>query len=140
MGSLVFVYGTLKKGFPNHARFLGAARLVGAFRTVSAFPLVLDGERCSPCLVDSPGAGRRVRGEVYAVGHTTLAALDRLERTTAPDGYHRRPIDVVPGGNEADERLRVFAYLKAPHLVDTAPTATLSEYTPALGARYRPRG
>lgn len=140
MGSLVFVYGTLKKGFPNHTRFLGAARLVGAFRTVSAFPLVLSGERCSPCLVDSPGAGRRVRGEVYDVGHRTLAALDRLERTAAPDGYHRRSIEVVPRGNETAERLRVYAYLKTPHLVDAPPNATLSEYTPALGARYRPRG
>ncbi len=140
MGSLVFVYGTLKKGFPHHARFLGAARLVGAFRTVSPFPLLLSGERCSPCLVDTPGAGRRVRGEVYEVGPRTLAALDRLERTAAPDGYHRRPIDVLPCGTEAAERLSVYAYLKAPHLVDALPTATLSEYTPALGARYRPRG
>ncbi len=140
MGSLVFVYGTLKKGFPNHARFLGTARLVGAFRTVSAFPLVLNGARCSPCLVDTPGAGSRVRGEVYDVGQATLAALDRLERTAAPDGYRRRPIDVVSCGNEAEGRLRVYAYLKAPHLVDAPSTATLSEYTPALGMRYRPRG
>ncbi len=137
--TLVFVYGTLKRGFPNHVRYLGRARLLGEFRTVEAFPLVLNGHRCSPCLVDCPGVGKSVRGEVYVVDAAMLDALDRLERTAATDGYHRRPIAVEPVAGPEKTGLTVHAYLKAAHLVDAKPTGNLSVYTPALGARYRPR-
>lgn len=139
MGSLVFVYGTLKKGFPHHARYLGTARWIGDFKTLRPFPLVLNGERCSPCLVDAPGAGKRVRGEVYEVSPEVLAALDRLERTGATDGYRRRSIVAVPLDDRMTKRLTVYAYLKSPHLVDAPQSADLSEYTRELGASYRPR-
>ncbi len=140
METLIFVYGTLKRGFPNHARFLGAARRVGEFRTAETFPLVLNGDRCTPCLIDCPGAGEPVQGEVYAVDAATLAALDRLERTSAADGYHRRTIAVESVAGPVETGLTVQTYLKAPHLVDAARTGNLTVYTPALGARYRPRG
>lgn len=137
--TLVFVYGTLKSGFPNHARFLGGARRVGEFQTVEAFPLVLNGKRCSPCLIDRPGAGETVQGEVYAADAGTLAALDRLERTAAADGYHRRAIMVRPVVGSIKAAISVHTYLKAPHLVDAAETGHISVYTLAMGARYRPR-
>jgi gamma-glutamylaminecyclotransferase len=135
----VFVYGTLKKDFPNHARFLGRARWIGNYKTVIPFPLVLNGERCSPCLIDRPGAGHPVCGEVYEVNAAMLAALDRLERTAADDGYHRRLIEVAPQKNGEQTKLTVYAYFKAPHLVDAPQSANLSAYTPAMGTRYRPR-
>jgi gamma-glutamylaminecyclotransferase len=135
----VFVYGTLKRGFPNHARFLGGARRLGEFQTVEAFPFVLNGRRCSPCLIDRPGAGQTVQGEVYAVDAATLAALDRLERTAAADGYHRRVIAVQSVAGPKQTRMTVHTYLKAPHLVNAAQTGYLTVYTPTLGARYRPR-
>ncbi len=137
--TLVFVYGTLKRGFPNHARFLGGARRVGEFQTVEAYPLVLDGERLSPCLIDRPGAGKAVQGEVYAVDPPTLAALDRLERTALADGYHRRMIMVIPVVGPKKAEISVHTYLKAPHLMDGDQTTHISVYTPAMGARYRPR-
>ena len=139
METLLFVYGTLKKGFRHHARFLERARWLGEYRTRDPFPLVLHGDRCSPCLVDRPGAGQTVQGEVYAVDADTLAALDRLERTTAADGYHRRAIAVEPLDGKQKTGVTVQVYLKAPHLVDAVQTGNLSVYTPALGARYRPR-
>ena len=139
METLVFVYGTLKKGFPNHARFLDRAHLVGEFQTAEAFPLVLNGERRSPCLIDRPGVGKPVQGEVYAVDADTLAALDRLERTTAPDGYHRRTIVVAALREPATAELTVHTYFKAPHLVDAVQSENLSVYTPSLGSHYRPR-
>jgi gamma-glutamylaminecyclotransferase len=105
----------------------------------SPFPLVLNGARCSPCLVDAPGRGQAVRGELFAVDAATLASLDRLERTTAPDGYHRRLIEVAPCSEGATGSLRVYAYLKAPHLVTNAQSEYLAEYTRALGSRYIPR-
>ncbi len=139
METLLFVYGTLKKGFPNHAGFLDRARMVGEYQTRDSFPLVLNGKRCTPCLIDRPGVGQPVQGEVYAVDATTLDALDRLERTTAADGYHRRAIAVEPRDGQKKTGLTVQAYLKAPHLVDAVQTEHLPAYTLSLGARYHPR-
>ena len=139
METLVFVYGTLKSGFPNHAHFLSDARHMGDFQTVKPYPLVLIGNRCSPCLIDRPGAGKAVEGEVYAVDPPTLAALDRLERTALADGYHRRMIMVIPVVGPKKAEISVHTYLKAPHLMDGDQTTHISVYTPAMGARYRPR-
>ena len=105
----VFVYGTLKRGFPNHP-LLERATLLGAARTCESWPLVIAGSWFVPCLLDRPGQGHRVRGEVYAVDAPTLADLDELEGVGEPDGYDRKPIEVEvePGG----ERLRAQVYFK----------------------------
>ncbi len=139
MAALVFVYGTLKRGFPNHARFLGRARRIGHFQTAAPFPLVLNGERRSPCLIDQPGIGQAVRGEVYEVDESVLAALDRLERTTAASGYHRRTIEVISRDDKEPAKLMVDAYFKSPHLVTAPQSPNLSAYTPAMAAGYLPR-
>ena len=44
---LVFVFGTLKEGFPNFATNRGA-RVAGSFRTRAAYPLYLVGDRHVP--------------------------------------------------------------------------------------------
>jgi gamma-glutamylaminecyclotransferase len=105
----VFVYGTLKRGFTNHP-LLERAKALGAARTCESWPLVIAGDWFVPCLLERPGQGHRVRGELYAVDAATLAALDALEGVGEPDGYDRRPIEVErePGG----ERLRVQVYFK----------------------------
>ena len=109
----VFVFGTLKEGFPNFAVNKGV-RVPGTFRTRDRFPLYLVGERHVPWMLDLRGEGERVVGEVYEVDDTALAAMDRLERVAEPDGYRRVAIPVE--GDDAP--LEVFAYLKfAPHLV-----------------------
>ena len=54
MPTLVFVFGTLKQGFPNAATNRGA-RWPGNFRTEAAFPLYLVGERHVPWLLNAPG-------------------------------------------------------------------------------------
>lgn len=51
MSHLVFVFGTLKEGFPNFATNKGVRR-GGDFVTASRYPLYLVGERCSPWLID----------------------------------------------------------------------------------------
>ena len=61
MSQLVFVFGTLKQGFPNFATNKGA-RVAGDFMTVERYPLYLVGERYSPWLVDAAGKGERVVG------------------------------------------------------------------------------
>lgn len=86
--TLLFVYGTLRRGLANHA-LLADARFVGAATTAERFALFFDG---IPFLAPGPPV-HHVRGEVYAVDATTLAAVDRLEGH--PQWYHRRPIVVV---------------------------------------------
>src|SRR6266576_1419493 len=77
MNTLVFVYGSLKRGYWNNvlleqSEFLGNAHTVSKFRMRTvAFPLLLEAR-------DGSDRGR-VRGEVYAVDAKTLAELDILE-------------------------------------------------------------
>ena len=64
--SLLFVYGSLKEGFPNFHINQGR-RLPGDYVTVEPYPLFLhDGQL--PCLLPTAGTGLRVRGPVPAVG------------------------------------------------------------------------
>lgn len=97
---MVFVYGTLLRGEPNHD-FLAPARLVRGARTEPSFELVSLGP--FPAMV--PGGEAAVVGEVYEVDAETLAALDRLEGH--PDFYRREWIRLEGGGE-------VLAYMMAP--------------------------
>ncbi|KAJ3588815.1 hypothetical protein NHX12_009669 [Muraenolepis orangiensis] len=87
----VFVYGTLKKGQPNHHRMLdpanGKARFLATARTVQAYPLVIVGEYNVPFLMNIPGEGCRIRGEIYGVDDRMLAFLDAFE--CVPTMYQR---------------------------------------------------
>lgn len=82
--ALLFVYGSLKRGQPNHAE-LGAAEFVATARTVPRFQLrMIDGY---PALV--PGT-RSVRGELYRIATAQLGALDEFEGA----GYRRQAVAV----------------------------------------------
>ena len=137
-GTLVFVFGTLKQGFPNFAVNRGR-RVGGAFRTLERLPLLLVGERHVPWLLDSPGEGEQITGEVYEVDAAALAAMDELEGIGLPDGYHRMTIGVR--GDDGTE-LTVQIYMKHAHQLDRAEVrqGPLPEYTPAHAALYRKRG
>ena len=86
MTNLVFVYGTLKKGFGNHrllekAHFLGEAYLRRTKMVdLGAYPAVITGGK------------KDVMGEIYQVDDETLARLDRLEGH--PSFYERRQVKV----------------------------------------------
>src|SRR5688572_7545808 len=136
MAHRVFVFGTLKEGFPNFAVNKGV-RVPGAFRTVDRFPLFLVGERHVPWMLDLRGEGERVVGEVYEVDDAALAAMDQLERVGHPDGYRRAAIRVEGSGGVVE----VFAYLTfAPHLVRTeARLGPIEEYTLDHARLYRSR-
>lgn len=101
---LVFVYGTLKRGFHNHGlmRQIGA-QFVCPGTTVEEFPLVVHG---LPYLLDLPGEGYRVDGEIYRVTDDGFALLDRLEQH--PRWYRRRVISVKGDGGEAYEAWAYF--------------------------------
>ena len=133
----VFVFGTLKEGFPNFATNKGT-RLLGDFVTRERYPLYLVGERHSPWLIDLPGEGEQVVGQVFEVDEDTLRAMDRLERVDEPDGYRRVRIRVrAPAGQD----LKVFVYFKQARDFDPADArmGPLGEYKPEHAALSRRR-
>lgn len=136
---LVFVYGTLKKGFPNHDRYMQDARRVGTFRTRERYRLILNGDRYSPCMMAGAGRGRRVVGELYEVDPAGLALMDRLERIDLPDGYRRHRIRVNRVDGPPSDVREVFVYLKAPEGVDDPRSEALATYTPQEARLYRNR-
>jgi gamma-glutamylcyclotransferase (GGCT)/AIG2-like uncharacterized protein YtfP len=99
--SLVFVYGTLKRGHANHhwlaeAPYRGEASLAGAvLHDLGPFPMAI------------PGEGR-IHGEVYAVDPAQLARLDRLEGV--PRLYERME-------RTLDDGRRAWVYLGRPRQV-----------------------
>ena len=136
--TLVFVFGTLKAGFPNFA--VNQGRRVGTvFRTVQPHPLYLMGARHVPWMIDAPGTGECVAGEVYEVDAAALAAMDELEGVGRDDGYHRKALQV-----QGDDAAVVTAqvYMKHTEQVVQADVrdGPLDEYTPEHAALYRKRG
>ncbi|XP_072304769.1 gamma-glutamylaminecyclotransferase-like [Eucyclogobius newberryi] len=87
----VFVYGTLKKGQPNsHHMFEdsnGKAMFLGSAKTMDKFPLVIAGPHNIPYLLNIPGQGHRIHGEIYQVDEQMLKFLDALE--SVPTHYQR---------------------------------------------------
>ncbi|MBS0341196.1 MAG: gamma-glutamylcyclotransferase [Proteobacteria bacterium] len=140
MSQLVFVFGTLKEGFPNFATNRGA-RVAGDFMTIDRYPLYLVGERFSPWLIDAVGEGERVVGQVFAVDEAALAAMDELERITEPDGYRRVMLEVEALQNGRGTGRRVHTYIKPREQFagSDARLGPLREYTREHAALYRSR-
>ncbi len=103
--TLVFVYGTLKRGGDNH-RHLTGQLFVAEARTAPGFLLyALDGY---PGMVTDSADRNGVTGEIWDVSDPCLAALDRLEGID--EGLYRR---VVISLAPPHESLRVEGYLYA---------------------------
>jgi gamma-glutamylaminecyclotransferase len=84
---MLFVYGSLKEGFPNfHVN--GGRRVPGRFRTVHPHPLYL-ADGVLPCLLPAAGQGHRVAGQLFEVGAAELARMDRLEKRRRGRGRQR---------------------------------------------------
>ncbi|MFN7677938.1 MAG: gamma-glutamylcyclotransferase, partial [Cyanobacteriota bacterium] len=86
--TLLFVYGTLKRGLANHARLQGARALGDA---------VLPGARLydlGPFPMAVAGDGQ-VGGELYAVAQSALPALDVFEG--CPRLYQRHWLSLADG-------------------------------------------
>ena len=104
--ALVFVYGSLKRGFRHH-RELAGGRYLGSNSTLACHRLVLfDGY---PALVTGEG---RVSGELYEVDSDLLARLDRFEG--CPTLYQREVLTLADGTT-------AFAYVMPEHAVIGLP-------------------
>lgn len=109
--TLIFTYGTLKRGFPNHRLLLSisAALVSGRCSTSLPHPLVV-GPNGVPFLLPLPGRGRRVSGEIYSLSSANaLAAVDDLEGVGAGH-YERMPIKVISEEGRQEEEREVMAY------------------------------
>ena len=112
--TLLFVYGTLKRDYSNHA-LLTSALFVSEAATTEMYGFYLGpdeyapGERKIPFLFAKPKVGDsavHVRGEVWEVDSSTLAQLDELEGH--PDWYQRKKITVCLRSGES---VSAFTYL-----------------------------
>lgn len=75
----VFAFGTLKEGFPLHDRALRNAACQGPYRTTERFPMFVAGEWFAPMMMNEPGTGHHVVGELYDVEDWRLTLIDGME-------------------------------------------------------------
>jgi gamma-glutamylaminecyclotransferase len=121
----LFVFGTLKKGFPFHSGCLNGAKYLGACRTVKAYPMFIAGPWFAPMMLDKPGDGLRVSGELYEIDQPALTRIDAVESVGKP-GNFRISIEVEPleGGGSC----QAFAYAKSEKVARPVHSAFLAEY------------
>lgn len=92
----VFVYGTLKRGEPNHYWLTkenkGFAKFVCNGKTDRKFPLIIATKYNIPFLLNVPNTGHNVHGEIYSIDDKMLSNLDELE--DYPELYDRNIFNV----------------------------------------------
>lgn len=139
MPTLVFVYGTLKQGFRN-AHVNTGVRVPGEFVSVQRYPLYVIGPHHLPWLVDTPGQGEPVIGQLYEVDEAGLARMDALERITERDWYRRGEILVrrVDDDDEAAPVTAMVYFGSAGRLAtQTVHLGPVPAFTAAHAALYR---
>ncbi|XP_073699242.1 gamma-glutamylaminecyclotransferase B-like [Garra rufa] len=113
----IFVYGTLKKGQPNYFRMedadKGQAEFLAHARTVEQYPLVIATKYNIPFLLNVPGKGQRVYGELYNVDQKMLEFLDKFEG--CPQRYQRTEVrlEVQDGNGEGENKLKPGSIVEA---------------------------
>lgn len=142
--TLVFTYGTLKRGFSNHGLLqdlarAGDAAFVAAAATTEPLPLVCGPYRV-PFLLNLPGehGSQRVRGELYSVTAKGIARLDELEGVSRAH-YERLPVSVVVDGEEGavEEVVAYYAHRGyAAEMWARSGRRGHAEYSPAVAAGY----
>lgn len=106
--TLLFVYGTLKRGGTNH-RWLGGQIYVGPARTTPGVTLYSVGEY--PGLVRDAEDREGVTGELWEVDAACLARLDAFEGV--PEGlYAREPFHLAEFPAGAASRAELYRYLR----------------------------
>lgn len=106
----LFIYGSLKKGYWNNTRFMTTSAYVGEAETIPLFRLF---DVCGyPWLVLDMENGVAVKGELWDVEPSVLAALDLMEINA---GYIRIAVK-LEDGSIADTYMYVgnsLRYIKA---------------------------
>lgn len=100
--NLVFVYGSLKKGFGNHrllekSECVAKGTIAGRLYSLGSYPGLKD------------AVDERVHGEVYSVDDETLKSLDWLEGH--PKMYERKEVWVqLPEATGEDDAVQAWTY------------------------------
>lgn len=134
----IFVFGTLKEGFRNFHVNRGT-RVGGDVITVQPYPLHIMGSRRLPWMLNRPGEGLPVIGQLFEVDEATLAAMDQLERVDDPLWYQRQRIDVRPHPRAADDAVIdawVYFGSEAGFAGQAVHAGPLAEYTLALAEQH----
>lgn len=119
----VFVYGTLKRGRANEPR-LPPHRFVSTATTVDPYPLVIAHDWFVPVLIDEPGSGLPIEGEVLEVDTAQLQYLDAFEGVGTAWGYRRVDIEV----RTESATSHAWAYVKDRALLDQIHSEPMSSY------------
>ncbi|WP_062115049.1 gamma-glutamylcyclotransferase family protein [Aureimonas sp. AU40] len=120
----IFVYGTLKRGFPFHPLGLDGASFLGAVETLEPYPLLIAGSFFGPMMLDRPGEGLRVRGELYRVEPGRLPKLDELEDVGSPGSFRTQILVAGEGSGQVE----AIGYMKSQSWLDPVHTGYLSDY------------
>jgi gamma-glutamylaminecyclotransferase len=121
----ILAVGTLKRGFPLHDEGLGNARYLGECRTRERFPMIIAGPWYAPMVLDQPGTGLQIKGELYEIADESLSRLDALESVGQP-GNTRTVVEVDPLGPGG--ACRAILYVKTPELASPIHSGYLEDY------------
>lgn len=133
MMTTIFVYGTLKRGFPNYSEQRLGVFYCGDCITVASYGLVIADQYYVPVLLQDGHkvAKECIAGELYRVDQQTLKWLDKLEGVGKPKGYQRVDIKVAMISGEIKT---ADAYMKDTKDLDIIHNALSSYY--AVDPRY----
>lgn len=110
----IFVYGTLKRGFPNYNEQRLGSFYSGDCVTIAPYSLVIADQYYVPVLLldNDNSAKEAVAGELYCVDQTTLSWLDALESVGKDKGYQRVKIEVLTKNGEVKVAEAYMKYRK----------------------------
>lgn len=104
--SLVFVYGTLKKGLSN-THYLNESKYLGLATTVNPYTLFVCSDFYFPFLVEDKYKDfeqSNITADLYRIDSDTLLNLDRLEAGL----YIRKEIEILREGKDIPEIAYIY--------------------------------
>ena len=123
--NFVFIYGTLKRGFPNHDKPLLEKFYCGTCESLDTYPLVIANKFFSPVLIDEKGSGLNVVGELYNVSKEVVDKLDIFEGVGKAWGYYRINIEVK---QKSGSVVSATTYVKRRKDLEAVHSEPLSSY------------
>jgi gamma-glutamylaminecyclotransferase len=121
----VFIYGTLKQGFPLHAKGLSGAAYLGPCQTVKPYPLYIARSFYGPVMLDRPGEGLVVQGELYEADEARLRLIDQLEDVGQPGSFRAKSVVRMLGDGAV---LEAVSFLKDESWLEPLHSGYLSDY------------
>lgn len=121
----VFIYGTLKRGFPLFEQGLRGARYLGDVETVECYPMYIAATFYGPMMLDRPGEGMRVQGELFEIEEDRLPILDELE-DVGHKGSFRSMVEVAAVGGGLP--ILAVAFMKTEDWLDPLHSDCLADY------------